>query len=188
MRIIAIILILAAAANTIQAQDPGALTKKEQRKLLKEERKRAAAEMEAAMAAYVDSIVNADGFILEAHTLFDRYGQSFPVQSNINFVAVDREMGVFQIGNPFYIGRNGVGGVTYEGAINSYEKTHNEKRGTYYVKFTLQTPLGHFDIDLNILSSGRADATVRGNFGGSIRYSGDIVGLQESRIFKGSSF
>jgi hypothetical protein len=128
-----------------------------------------------------------DAFVLEADMLFDRYGQSFQVQSTINFVLIDEQFGVFQIGNPFHLSRNGVGGVTYEGSVNSYKKSKNEKKGTYFISYTLQTTMGSFDISIDILASGKADATVRGNFGGSIRYSGRIVGLRESRVFKGTA-
>jgi hypothetical protein len=175
-------------SSSLLAQSSGSLTKKEQRQLLKEERKREEAEMAKLMTIYIDSIIAENAFVLEADMLFDRYGNSVPVPSNINFVMVDSLFGIFQLGNPFYIGRNGVGGATYEGSVNSYQKSKSEKHGTYSINYTLTTSWGSFDINVTITSSGRGDATVRGNFSGSVRYSGYVVGLRESKVYKGSSF
>ena len=119
--------------------------------------------------------------------LFDRYGQNYSVSSNINFLAIDSLMAVIQIGNSMYIGSNGLGGVTIDGRVTDYEWEKNEKRGTYLVSYSIRSSIGTYDVDVNIHSSGSADATVRGTFGGSIRYSGDLVYPSQSRIFKGST-
>jgi hypothetical protein len=188
MKKILLILLLVIAGTTIYAQDSGSLSKKEVRQLLKEERKNAAAREAELMAAYIDSLMKNNAFVLEADMLFDRYGNSIPVASNLNFVMFDSVYSVFQIGNSFYIGSNGVGGVTYEGSVNSYRKTKNEKNGTYNITYTLVSSLGSFDINFFITTAGKGDATVRGNFSGSVRYSGYIVGLRESKVFKGTSY
>ncbi len=174
--------------GAINAQEGGSLSKKEQRQLLKEERIKEESRMAELKSIYIDSLVQSGSYVLEADMLFDKYGQSITVQSNINFVMVDSLFGVFQIGDPFYISRNGVGGVTYEGSVNNYRSSRSAKQGVYNISYTLSTTSGSFDINLSVLPSGKADATVRGNFSGSVRYSGRIVGRRESRVFKGTAF
>jgi hypothetical protein len=181
-------LIIVAICGTIVAQSPTTtLSKKEQRLLLKEERKKQEAIEIAKTARIVEHMVSRRRFVLEADMLFDRYGQSFSVSPNINFVAVDSLAGVIQIGSSMYIGSNGLGGITIEGKVTTYAWDKNEKRGTYSVNYTVSSSIGTYDVNVTIHSSGSADATVRGAFGGSIRYSGDLAHPAQSKIFKGSS-
>jgi len=172
-----------------QAQDTSSLSKREQRKLIKEEMQRQADKEAERYAKLVDQMVKSATFVLEADMLYDRYGNSRMVQYSINFISADSTRGVLQVGSNAYLGRNGVGGVTIDGAISSYEYTHNEKKGTYVVNYMLRSPVGSYDINMTIQSGGRADARVSGNLSsGSLRYSGRLVHPAESRVFKGSSF
>jgi len=172
-----------------QAQDTSSLSKREQRKLIKEEMQRQADKEAERYAKLVDQMVKSATFVLEADMLYDRYGNSRMVQYSINFISADSTRGVLQVGSNAYLGRNGVGGVTIDGAISSYEYTHNEKKGTYLVNYMLRSPVGSYDINMTIQSGGRADARVSGNLSsGSLRYSGRLVHPAKSRVFKGSSF
>ena len=170
------------------AQSPtSTLSKKEQRQLLREEREKQEALEQANTATLVEYMVSQQRFVLEANMLSDRYGQNFSVSSNINFLAIDSIVAVIQIGNSMYIGSNGLGGVTIEGNVSGYEYEMNEKKGTYQVSYSIRSSMGSYDVLINIFRSGNADATVRGTFGGSIRYHGNLVSPAKSRIFKGSS-
>lgn len=183
-----LILLLCLAGTTVFAQNSGSLSKKEQKQLLKEERQSRAVEEAELKSFFIDSTLNTRSFALEADMLYDKYGQSIPVQSNINFILVDSVYGVLQVGDPFRMGGNGLGGVTYEGSVNSYNFEKNVKRNNYMISYTLISTFGSFDVNINVLSNGKAEATVRGTFSGSIRYSGNIVGLANTRVFKGMSF
>jgi len=173
-------------STTILAQSP-TLTKKEQKKILKEERaKQKALELEQS-AKLVEHMISRRRFVLEANMLFDKYGNSNSVQSSINFIAIDSLSGVIQIGNPMYIGSNGLGGITITGKVRNYKWEKNEKRGNYTVFFNISSTMGTYDVNMSIGGSAHADATVRGTFSGSIRYSGNLVHPAKSSIFKGNS-
>jgi len=186
MRKIVFIIILAMLGSFANAQDTGKLSKREQRKLLKEERKKEEANAAAEYAKLVDYMVKNSEFVLEADMLFDKYGNSQPVSSTVNFISVDSTEGVLQVGSPMYLGRNGVGGVTIDGNISDYEFTKNEKRGSYTINYNLISPVGSYDVNISVSESGRADARVSGNFSsGSLRYSGKLVHPKRSRVYKG---
>lgn len=171
-----------------QAQDPGSLSKREQRRLLKEEKARQEAAETERYGKLVDHMVRTATFVLEADMLYDRYGNSNMVQSAINFISADSTHGVLQIGSNTYLGMNGVGGVTIDGAVTSYDYSHNEKRGIYSVSYVLRSPVGSYDIHMTVQPNGRADARVSGNFSGSsLRYAGRLVHPAESRVYKGTS-
>ena len=187
MKKLALIFLTFAFILPLSAQEEGSLSKREQRKLAKEERKAEKAKEEERIAKLVEYMAENQQFVLEANMLFDKYGQSFPVHSNINFVAVDSTEGVVQIGSNSYIGSNGVGGVTLEGSVNNYEYKENEKKGYYTISYSLTTSLGTYDVFMTMNESGTADATVRGNFGGSIRYTGKVEHPSVSRVYKGMS-
>jgi hypothetical protein len=181
-----IILVLGAGAA---AQDTSSLSKREQRQLLKEKMQQEAKQEAERYAKLVDHMVKSATFVLEADMLYDRYGNSNMVQYTINFISADSTSGVLQVGSNAYLGRNGLGGVTIDGSISSYDYTHNKKKGTYNVNYVLRSPVGSYDINMTVQSSGRADARVSGNFSsGSLRYAGRLVHPAESRVFKGSSF
>lgn len=164
------------------------LSKKEQRKLEKELKKEQKAEEEAQKAEIVNVMVHYQRFVLEAHTLKDKRGNSVNVQSNINFIASDSITGVIQVGSNSYIGRNGVGGVTVEGSISEYKYTVHEKSGSYNVSYYLRTPVGSYDVRLTVYPDGRADADVSATtWGDKLRYSGFVVPPAMSRVYKGSS-
>ena len=187
MKRILIVLITMAFIIPAWGQEEGELSRREKRKLERQERKARMEEEREKTAKLVEYMAENQQFVLEANLLFDKYGQSFPVSPNINFVAVDSLEGVIQIGSNMYIGSNGVGGVTLEGSVGNYEFTENEKKGYYSISYSLTTSAGTYDVFMTMNKNGNADATVRGNFGGSIRYSGDVEHPSVSRVYKGMS-
>ena len=127
-------------------------------------------------------------FVLEAHSLKDKRGNTVNVSSNINFIASDSISGVIQVGSNNYIGSNGVGGTTVEGSIADYKYTVHEKSGSYNVSYYLRTSVGSYDVRLTIYPDGRADAAVRSTtWGDQLRYSGFVVPPALSKVYKGSS-
>ena len=164
------------------------LSKKEQRKLEKELKKEQQAAEAAQKAEVVTAMVEYQRFVLEADMLRDKRGNSVPVVSNINFISADSLSGVIQVGSHNYIGRNGVGGITVDGTISDYKFTRNERSGSYNITYMLRTPVGTYDVQISARSDGRADATVRSTtWGDQLKYSGYLVPLGLSRVFKGMS-
>lgn len=185
MKRVAILMIAAIIAMPAFTQE---LSKKEQKRLEKELRKEQKATEAAKKAEVVTAMVEYQRFVLEANTLRDKRGNSLPVASNLNFISADSLTGVIQVGSNLYIGRNGVGGVTVDGAIADYKYTRHERSGSYNITYFLRTPVGSYDVQLTVYPDSRADATVRSTtWGDQLRYSGFLVPLGISRVYKGSS-
>ena len=164
------------------------LSKKEQRQLQKELKKEQQAAEAAQKAQVVTAMVEFQRFVLEADMLRDKRGNSVPVVSNINFISADSLTGVIQVGSHNYVGRNGVGGITVDGSISQYKYSMHERSGSYNVSYMLRTPVGSYDVQISVRPDGRADATVRSTtWGDQLRYSGYLVPLGLSRVFKGMS-
>ena len=164
------------------------LSKKEQKALEKELKKEQEAAAAAEMAEVVTAMVEYQRFVLEANTLRDKRGNSVPVTSNLNFVSADSLTGVIQVGSNLYVGRNGVGGVTVEGNVTEYKYTKNEKSGSYTITYYLRTPVGSYDVQITVSQNSRADATIRSTlWGDQLRYSGFLVPIGISRVYKGTS-
>lgn len=160
---------------------------KTQKEMLRQQKKAARAEEKAQKALIVEMMVRHATFVLEADMLYNKYGNGTPVSSNINFVASDSLSGILQVGSGLYLGSNGVGGVTVEGRIIAYEYTYNAKRGYYNITYSLATATGTYDIVMSVSADGRADATIRSNWPGSLRYSGKLVLPGQSKVYKGYS-
>ena len=164
------------------------LSKREQRRLEKELRDEQKAAEAAQMSEVVTAMVEFQRFVLEANTLRDKRGTSLPVNSSLNFISADSLTGVIQVGSNTYIGRNGVGGVTVDGNISDYRYTRHERSGAYNISYILRTPVGSYDVQITTRPDGRADATVRSTtWGDQLRYSGNLVPLGLSRVYKGMS-
>ena len=133
----------------------------------------------------LDSLVSTRSFILEANTLRDKYGLNIPVNSSLNFIKVVGENGVLQTGYETGIGYNGVGGLTAEGKIGTWRIERDPKKLTITVQFSILTNLGNYDIFLRIGSADNANATLTGLRPGNLIWDGQIVTLDNSRIFKG---
>jgi hypothetical protein len=164
------------------------LSKKEQKKLQKELKNEQKAEELAQQAKVVATMVDYGRFVLEANQLRDKRGSTVNVSSNINFIAADSLTGVIQVGSHTYIGRNGVGGLTVEGSISDYAFTKHEKSGSLTITYYLRSVVGSYDVRIVVYPDGRADGTVSAaTWGGRISYSGYLVPLGVTRVYKGSS-
>lgn len=162
------------------------LSKKEQRQLVKELKKEAQEEELANTSLVVTAMVQQATFVLEAHTLRDKRGESIQVTSALNFVAVDSTTGIIQVGSNAGFGPNGVGGVTAQGQVADYKFTQHERSGNYNVSYYLRTPIGTFDVRLTAFPNGRAEATLsNATMGGRLTYSGNLVPPGMSRVYKG---
>lgn len=166
------------------------ISKKEQKKLAKEQKRAEQAEKRNEQAAIIKHLLDSQMFVLEADYISDGRGQRIQVISSINFVAIDSTLGLLQIGSPSGLGWNGVGGITVEGKISKYElKTIEGKRGTSYaLSIVVMSSIGIYDVHFRISPSGYSDATVRSTVSGQLKYSGHIVPISQSKVYKGLSY
>ena len=158
---------------------------KEERKAAKEAKKEQQKMAEAERAAVIGASIDAKQFVLEADFLSDRYGQRIVVDPTLNFVGIDIEESAFQFGNGRDIGYNGVGGVTVEGRVNNYKVSKN-KNGMYSIEFRVSATFGTIFVVMNVSPTGAADATISGNTSTKLIYTGTLVPVGESRVYKGS--
>ena len=185
MKFILIITALSVLSVSSFSQD---LSKKEQRKLYKEYKKELKAEEAAVKSELVKIMLLQRRFVLEADQLKDQRGNLSQVSSMINFLAADSLRGVIQVGSNYYVGLNGVGGVTVEGPISNYEVTYNERRGTHYVNYNLRTTSGTYDVRMVVSPNGRSEATITSSWPGRLSYMGFLIPPARSRVFKGTSY
>lgn len=126
-------------------------------------------------------------FVLEADWLSSQTGPKVPVTANLNFILVDSVEAVIQTGNNFSTGLNGLGGTTATGSINSYELRFNDSKRSLSLKMEVSTSIGHYTIFANITPSGNTTATLGGMRAGKLIYYGQLVPLEASFAYKGSS-
>lgn len=170
-------------------QEEETLSRKELKKIAREEKKARQHAEEEQMRELTALMLEYHRFVLEAEFVGDEKGNRIPVNSNINFIVVDSTNGTLQLGTPYGVGYNGVGGVTVEGRITKYDlKEIQRKKGkSYSLMIIIMTSLGTFDVTFQISDTGYTDATVRGNTMGQLRYSGKLVPTGMSRVYKGST-
>jgi Domain of unknown function (DUF4251) len=157
------------------------------RKLERQEKKEARkAELYANYNA-LGGILNSRRFVLEAFNLSNRYGEKIVVSPTVNFIMVTSGRGVLQTGILSTLGYNGVGGVTAEGTIGKYEVHNNPKSHSYFIRFSLNTAIGTYDVAMSVNAEGRARAEISGLTPGRIIYEGHLVPAENSRVYKGSA-
>lgn len=155
------------------------------RKLTRQERKEVRKAQMTANFYVLDSLLNSKSFVLEADYLQNKYGDRIPVVSNLNFIKVDGSYGILQTGSIAGLGYNGVGGVTAEGSLGSWEINKDPKKLSYNLRFSLFTNLGQYDIFMTVRSDNQATATISGLGPGKLTWEGHLETIKNSRVFKG---
>ncbi|KXX72066.1 DUF4251 domain-containing protein [Flammeovirga sp. SJP92] len=142
--IIALSLILGFSLSSYAQEAESTLSKKEQKALKKEQKKKAKEEKKAQAEAFEKlqhdqalAAIDSQQFVLEANQLYDRRGRTVNVQSNINFIKVQKDVGTLQIGSANLVGWNGVGGITVDGRISDWKVKKDDKNGRTTVSFNI---------------------------------------------------
>jgi hypothetical protein len=179
-------LLISLAGYTQDQTDQQVMTKKEQKQLAKEQRDAMRKAEEESNKQITDSILHQRQFVLEADYISGRTGVHVPVTSMLNFIMVDSANVVMQLGNPSGVGYNGVGGITVEGNITKYElyKKEGKKGDTYNLTLYIMSNIGIYDVQMWISGNGQADATVRSTSSGVLTYTGRLVPINKSRVYK----
>ena len=179
-----LIIILISFTLSLHAQEKTTeLTRKEKKGLRKQEQKQIDKAMSKALAISLDK----KQWVLEANQLSNRKGYSKFVDNTLNFIALDGDKAFIQLGSNSRLGPNGVGGVSVEAQVSKYKLIKNDKNGTYFLQIHLTSNQGSFDIMLNSNPNGKiASATIKGNTSRSVKYKGQLIPLNDSRVFKGT--
>lgn len=167
----------------------GNILAQEAKELSKEERKALQEQLDSLLHVEAMKAVEAKAFTLEADQVVFKYGQTAYVNSNTNFVSVTGEDAVVQVAfNIPAAGPNGLGGVTVDGTVSSYEPKVDKK--------------GNLSLTLNVMGAGisaridifmpkgtnRASVTISPNFNSNrLTLNGVIVPAERSSVFKGRS-
>ena len=190
MRILLFILFIISPVLLFSQEEYSSLSKKELRQLIKEKHRAEKEAIDKQQGKIISLMIEYQRFVLEADYISGRSGSRISVNSTINFVIIDSTAATLQLGSPWGLGINGVGGITVNGNVTKYEviKKENKRGVSYNVILFIMSSRGAYDIQMWVSQSGRADATVRGNYSGQLTYSGKLVPLSQSKIFKGHSF
>lgn len=160
---------------------------KDRREYFRKKRKEERRQEEERQKQLTQAMLENHRFVLEADFISDQYGKSIPVNQNLNFVLVDSTTATFQFGDGVGIGYNWLGGVTIDGRVTGYKlKKVRRRRGNFYtVTVNILGSTGSYFIFINVSPLGNADATIRSNQPGALRFSGDLVPLSRSDVYKG---
>ena len=162
------------AYNSVYAQNESKKAKKEAEKV-----------MLVANFYAQDTVFNLGAFVLEADYLQGRRGELVSVSSNINFVKVNGARGTLQTGSTGFYGGNGMGGTTAEGNISNYKVQGNTKSLTHKVSFDLVSPIGVYNVVMNIMANNAASATITSTNSLRLTWKGNVVALFNTNTFKG---
>lgn len=141
-------------------------------------------------SVYWDEALNAikdTTFTLEADKVVFPYGQIAYVNSNTNFVFVNKDDAVVQVAfNVPFSGPNGIGGVTVQGSVSGY-KIQTDKKGTTQVSMSV-TGIGISAQIWITMYKGSHEASVEilPNFNSRrLTLNGVILPLHKSTVFQG---
>lgn len=181
MKAIYIIIITFFLANGLSAQEN---TQQDQTTKSKKEKK---AEKEALQLKQFEdtfALLNGKKFVLEADFLVTDKGDRISVTSNLNFIMVDSNMAVIQVGKNVGVGGNGIGGRTAKGNITSWQVDKNEKKKSFNVRMSVNTTIGFFSVSMYIPSNNNTTATVTPD---KVDLIGKLIPLDKSIVYEGWS-
>lgn len=158
--------------------------KREQRKIERAEKKRLKAEERQKKHEWVLGLIQEKSYVLEATRLSGRYGEQYQVNPSTNFVKIEGDQIIVQTANNHSIGYNGLGGITINGTIQDYSIADAKNGVSIMIRFS-DPVMGMSTLNLDVQESGNAQARVVGGWGGRVVFQGQVVALEESRVFKG---
>ncbi|OYT15129.1 MAG: hypothetical protein B7C24_14660 [Bacteroidetes bacterium 4572_77] len=125
-------------------------------------------------------------FVLEAQQVYNKIGEVFQLSPSLNFVYFNLEEAVVQLSFNGIVGWNGVGGITIKGRITKYEYEADNKNIPIYIEATIQGQEGFQDILVWISTNGNGEAQVTDLRGNRLKFTGEVVSLEQSRVFMGT--
>ncbi len=172
--------------GTAMAQQ-NAISKKEQRKLEKEKKKKEKQAAELAERELTRKMLENRKFVFMANTLATDGGKTFSVTPKFNFLMINGDEVVFQFAFDGVVGWNGIGGFTLEGKIVDYKfepgkNINKPMRVNARVDASALWERPYFTI--TIFDEGYASITMTVK-GAAINMNGQIVGLENSGVYKG---
>lgn len=176
MIIVALFLVIGLSAQENTTQNEGTKSKKEKK-----------AEKEAMQMKQFEELfamLNGKKFVLEADYLVTGTRERISVTSNLNFIMVDSNMAVIQVGKNVGVGGNGVGGTTAKGTITSWQIDKNEKKKSFNIRMSINTTIGFFSVSMYIPTSNNTTATITPI---GIDLVGKLVPLDKSIVYEGWS-
>lgn len=145
-------------------------------------------QQEELMANRLKESVENRTWVLEANRLQGRRGSVINVSSVLNFVKIEGEVAVIQLGSASGIGANGVGGITFEGRVTKYDCEWNEKNDRFVIDIQMSSSMASFTIRMNVDATGQmAAAEISTNGPGRLSYLGQVVPLSDGNVYKGTS-
>ncbi|BDD06252.1 DUF4251 domain-containing protein [Aureibacter tunicatorum] len=158
----------------------------EDKKLSKQERKELRKKEQQENLQKSSDIAESKHFILEAHTLVGRRGQSAPIQPNLNFFATDGENVTIQLAFPAapWPGYNGLGGLTVDGRVSQYKITKGKK--TVSIRIDAMSSIGSYQIFINANYGSTSTMRITGNRGERFEFRGTLLPLEENNVYKGT--
>jgi hypothetical protein len=157
------------------------------KKLTRQEQKEVRRAEQLEKFQVLDTLLERKTFVLEADYLENRYGERVIVPQLLNFIRVDSNSAVLQTGSNNNIGYNGVGGITAEGRIERWEVVKNIKSLSYFLRFSVNTNIGVYDVSMTLNADNYARATITGLWPGALIYTGHIETVENSGAFKGQN-
>lgn len=160
---------------------------KARQKALKKEQQALQNKIDSALWEEALTAVKDTAFMLEADKVVFKYGQIAYVNSNTNFVSVNKDQAVVQVAfNVPFSGPNGIGGVTVQGSVAGYTIT-TYKKGTTFVKMSVMGVGISAQIWITMYA-GTHDASVEisPNFNSQrLTLNGVILPIEKSNVYKG---
>jgi hypothetical protein len=134
-----------------------------------------------------ERLIDSSVFVLSADFLSNQSGYRVMVEPMLNFIKIDSSQVVIQTGNNVGIGYNGVGGLTVQGKITNWIVRKDLLHKSFSIRMSISSSLGYYDVYMNVTASGKAFATLSGNYSGKLMFEGRLFPVKEVRTFQGSN-
>jgi hypothetical protein len=147
-------------------------------KLTKEEKK---AQKRAALEynfKILDSLFTTRKFILIGDYALAN-GERTTLNQAMSYVIVNAPKGIIYSGSNY-----NTTGVPREGSIGVYKVSKSDKNLSFTVQFDINSPLGRFDVLMDVLATNLVTATISGQSLPSFTWEGHIETLQKFKILK----
>jgi hypothetical protein len=192
IKVILLMLIISISCSVVYpsyAQE-ATVSKKEQRKQVKEQEKKEKETLAASQKEELAKMLKCGCFVFKASRLSGPAGDSYSVPPNLNFLAVNDSLVVYQFAFDNVIGWNGLGGATMEGYRSNYKFDDGGKNKPMTVESRVKPKYGpgspYFNI--SVQDDGGATLDLMLNHGVRLKLTGNVTSIPDSGVYTGKSF
>ena len=133
---------------------------------------------------YLLKLINSQQYAFRGNKANPQTGPQIDLTTRDNFLRIDKEMAIADLpyfGRAFSGGYGSEGGIKFDGPMETYDVTKNDKKRRIYIKFKVRGKDDTYSCTITVSGINNASLSITSNKRQAISYTGAISELEEDK-------